>query len=71
MTSPNDSNRAWERIAAFADGELNPEECCDLLREAAEQPDVAKSAEHQRQLRKLLAGCMDCEVTMRCPDELK
>lgn len=75
MTTPPDPNppadSLWERIAAFADGELDAEQCDDLLREVAENPETAKSAEHQRQLRKLLAGCMDCEVTMRCPEELK
>ena len=64
-------HKTWEKIAAFADGELSGEECCDLLKEAMDQPDHAQCVEYQQQLRKLMAGCMDCEKTMRCPDELK
>ncbi len=68
MATPNDT---WDKIAAFADGELDGEQCCELLREAMAEPQQAKCVEYQQQLRKLLAGCMDCQKTMRCPDELK
>ncbi len=66
-----DTPELWEKIAAFADGELSAEECCALLREAMADPDRARCVEHQQKLRELLSGCMDCRKTMRCPDELK
>ncbi|MEM1099710.1 MAG: hypothetical protein AAGH92_13090 [Planctomycetota bacterium] len=84
MTTPNEPTRrpdesdanvnpdaVWNRIAAFADGELEPEQAEAMARKAADCTDTANCAEHQRQLRKLLAGCMDCKKTMRCPDELR
>ncbi|MEM1446880.1 MAG: hypothetical protein AAGF84_12550 [Planctomycetota bacterium] len=84
MTTPNEPTRpsepsgatpepqgVWERIAAFADGELDAEQADAMARKAADCTDTANCAEHQRQLRKLLSGCMDCKKTMRCPDELR
>ncbi len=77
MTSPNDAPSRpdfWQRLAAYADGELDAAQCRALLREAQALPDApeaSRCAEHQRQLRTLLAGCMDCQKTMRCPDELR
>ncbi len=65
------ADRLWEKVAAFADGELPAEECCALLKKALDEPTTVKRVEYQQQLRKLMAGCMDCEVTLRCPEELK
>ncbi|MEM6553383.1 MAG: hypothetical protein AAF750_14800 [Planctomycetota bacterium] len=58
-------------LAALADGELEVENQREVLERLAADPTNAERVRFQQALRRLMSKCMDCEKTMRCPDELK
>lgn len=75
MTSPaHEPDRPTitrEMVRGFVDGELSRPEHDAVLEALMSDKDVAELVQTERRLRKTLAGCMDCQVTMRCPDALK
>ncbi|MEM1213913.1 MAG: hypothetical protein AAGI68_16620 [Planctomycetota bacterium] len=66
--SPEES-RAF--LAALADGELEVQNQREVLERLGADPANSERVQFQQALRRLMAKCMDCEKTMRCPDELK
>ncbi|MEM6391984.1 MAG: hypothetical protein AAF797_04365 [Planctomycetota bacterium] len=58
-------------LAALADGELEVENQREVLERLAADPTNSERVRFQQALRRLMSKCMDCEKTMRCPDELK
>ncbi|MEM9251672.1 MAG: hypothetical protein AAGB29_04915 [Planctomycetota bacterium] len=60
-----------EMVRGFVDGELPREEHEAVLDALMSDPAVAELVQTERKLRHTLAGCMDCQITMRCPDALK
>jgi len=60
-----------EMVRAFVDGELDCADHRRVLSALMSDPQVAALVQTEQKLRQTLAGCMDCHVTMRCPDALK
>ncbi|MEM6757152.1 MAG: hypothetical protein AAF586_08300 [Planctomycetota bacterium] len=75
MTTPTpESDRPTitrEMVRGFVDGELTRDEHDAVLEALMSDPAVADLVQTERKLRNTLAGCMDCQITMRCPDALK
>ncbi|MEO0587557.1 MAG: hypothetical protein AAF078_07950 [Planctomycetota bacterium] len=76
QTPPNpapDANPAITRemIRGFVDGELPRDDHARVLEALMSDPAVAALVQTEQRLRQTLEGCMDCKVTMRCPDALK
>ncbi|MEM6332787.1 MAG: hypothetical protein AAF823_05545 [Planctomycetota bacterium] len=60
-----------EMVRGFVDGELARDEHARVLDALMSDPAVASLVQTEQRLRQTLEGCMDCQVTMRCPDALK
>ncbi len=69
MTDPN-MNDADQRLAAFADGELDGEQNLEVLRQMAKDPSVARRVTEHQQLRVAVGKAMN-NPSIKTPDSLR